>query len=41
MGGCQSASDAVMNEPKKLSFTKENKFAKITKHQFGLPPDMN
>ena len=30
MGGCQSASDAVINEPRKHSFSKENKFNKIT-----------
>ena len=37
MGGCQSASHGTVDEPKKMELN-ENKFKKLEKHQFELPP---
>ena len=37
MGGCQSASDDSLTVPKKLNFSKENKFTKLEKHKFNMP----
>ena len=38
MGGCQSAADGTVNEPRKVELGAGSKFKKLEKHTFDLPP---
>ena len=41
MGGCQTAADGTVMEPKKVELGAGSKFKKLEKHKFDIPAILN